>query len=398
MLNGCFWAGFCVYIAFLVVFLSSVGYDNGTIGIIIALTAVGRIIASPIFGYLSDFYIASKRIVIICFATAIPFGFVLMNFHNIVWVTFLSVFIVSTSIAVSPTLIDSWTIGLRQTKPYISYSLVRGVGSFTYAVVAVIAGVLFETFSIELMFPMLAFFMLCCITIALFIEEVPPHSKKEIAQNKAVEDDGISNAGFIPTTISLLKRRNFAHLTFCATIMSVGVCLTRIYFPVFITAVGGTSTDFGLGLFIMAVAEVPVMFAFNRFLSRYNMPLLLLISYALTVLRGAFMLTVFPLPFVLAIQVVFGLSTGLYMPSTIEYVNNIVPQRIRATAICAFYVIAEGSGTLIGSTIGGFVADGFGVFASFRFAFAVSLLATLLFLPAVFTKRKGGENNEPSNA
>lgn len=151
VLQGSYWASFCVLYAFATVFLLSRGFESSMIGVIIAVGNILGVILQPVVASIADrsekislhkltAFLSVIMIVLIAFLYMIP------NILLAVAVLFL---LTDTFLQVIQPLINSVSVYYVNQGVSVDFGAARGIGSLSYAAASYILGIAVERFGIE---------------------------------------------------------------------------------------------------------------------------------------------------------------------------------------------------------------------------------------------------------
>jgi MFS family permease len=329
-------------------------------------------IAQPIFGYLTDNYISEKKLFIICSILTIPTLFLLQASIATFWALIATTFLLGIFLRQFVSVIDSWTVKIRTTNSDINYGLTRGMGSLSFAISALVFGKIFEIYSLEYIFISCAGFVVVSIIVALSID------KSNIKKNTE------KKAGFK----IILKNPRYKLLLISGFLCTFSLSIAITYFPLLLESKGGTSGDLGISLFITALSEVPVMLLLNRFANRIKIDKLLLIALLFYIFRVGSMLLAPNLTILIAVQSIQSLSFGLYYPTAIIYIYEIIDSRFISTAIMTFSSFTMAISAIIASSIGGLMIDSFGIYSIYVLGTATAIIAFIIFIVGQYTINK----------
>jgi PPP family 3-phenylpropionic acid transporter len=137
-----------------------------------------------------------------------------------------------------------------------------------------------------------------------------------------------------------------------------------------------------------AISEVPVMLLLNRFANRIKLDKLLLIAFIFYAFRVSSMLLASNVIMLIIVQVIQSLSFGLYYPTVIKYIYEIIDTRFISTAIMTFSSFTMAISSIIASSIGGYMIDTFGIYSIYALSTVISILAIIIFLLGQYTINK----------
>ena len=389
-----FWSGFGLLFAFLPAYYEEIGFSSIEVGLVMALVSAANIAGQPILGTIADRIGSAGRVLSVSIVASIILALVMYATPvNVLVVAVLSS-IVSFTAQTLPPIIDGWTMTIKRRRPEIDYGITRAMGSVGFSVTVALAGRAFDRWTIALMFPGAAAMFAGAIVFVLWgrrYETALPVAEESTGGPGGNPEDpprvgaadgrgrrGSVRAFFAPQTVALLV---IGLLTFTA------FRPVQVFLPGYIRLLGGTNRHIGYGLAVMAVSEVPVMILFSRLLKRVrdiDIVMVALVFFFLRILVHVFA----PGPgFVIAVQVLQGLSFGLYLPASVHLLDRLAPAGTSTFAQTAGSVATFGLGSVFGSAVGGYLVDGFGMVG--MYAIMSVLMAVTAVAYAVLFLRPG---------
>ena len=375
ILQGSYWASFCVIYAFATVFLLSRGFESSMIGVIIAAGNILGVILQPVVASIAD---RSEKISLhkltamlsVIMIVMIAFLYMIPNILLAVAVLFL---LTDTFLQVIQPLINSVSVYYVNQGVSVDFGAARGIGSLSYASASYILGIAVEKFGTK---SILMTGMLVVLIMLVTVLSMPVLSSSAALKSKQIQPKQ-SDVGLLEFAS---KYKNFmltlAGVTFLFTFHN----MNNAYLIKVIENVGGTSADMGRMLSIAAVTELPVMFLFSRISKHFKSSTLLMVSSAFFAIRAAgFMLAGNMMVMYLAAMLQIG-SFALYIPSSVYYVNETMldQDKFKGQAVMT---ATNTLGGVFGSLFGGFLIDHAGVGAMNTVCFAMAAAgAVLVFL------------------
>lgn len=173
-------------------------------------------------------------------------------------------------------------------------------------------------------------------------------------------------------------------------LMALSMALTDTYLFLHLESLGAPPILMGLALFFTCVAEVPVFFhekKIKEFLGLDRSMLLILVAYVFRQL-GYASLKSFGSPwFVLPLQLLHGITFGLYWSVGVEFSRLLAPEDLRA-AVMGFFSGMNSLGAFLGAICGGRVYDRVGGGGLFFIAAVGNTILSIVFaLKMTFGKR-----------
>jgi len=154
--------------------------------------------------------------------------------------------------------------------------------------------------------------------------------------------------------------------------------------------VGGGSAEMGVCSFIAAVVELPPMFLFMRLLKKVRCSTLLKLSCAMFSVKMLLCFLAPNVPLLYAAQVVQMLAFGLYIPASVQYVNEVVApeDRVKGQALVTSTTTLS---AIAASFLSGIMLDKLGVSATMLVSAIVSAVGVLVVIPAAANTKLPGE-------
>ena len=375
ILQGSYWASFCVIYAFATVFLLSRGFESSMIGVIIAAGNILGVILQPMVASIADrsekislhkltAMLSVIMILLLVLLYFVPNGLLAVAVLFLLTDTFLQV--------IQP-LINSVSVYYVNQGVSVDFGAARGIGSLSYAAASYILGIVVEKFGTR---SILMAGILVALVLLVTVLSMPVLSSSAASRPKEKEPEQ-NDAGLI---VFAGRYKNFMLTLAGITLLFTFHNMNNAYLIKVIENVGGTSADMGRMLSIAAVTELPVMFLFSRISKHFKSSTLLMVSSAFFAIRAAgFMLAGNVMTMYLAAMLQIG-SFALYIPSSVYYVNETMldQDKFKGQAVMT---ATNTLGGVFGSLFGGFLIDNAGVGAMNTVCFAMAAAgAVLVFL------------------
>ncbi len=150
-------------------------------------------------------------------------------------------------------------------------------------------------------------------------------------------------------------------------------------FGIYLTELGGSAGLVGVASGLSAVSELPIMFFGGWLLARLGARRMLTISLMFYVIRF-WLYSFVPQPYwVLPVQLLHGLTFGMYLMSSVTLMHQMLGKQYAATAQ-GLLSSTFAFGQITGSLVGGVLLDRYGVFVIFRISAIVMTLALTVLL------------------
>lgn len=368
ILQGLYWSTICIMYAFLVPLYRHYGYNEITIGILAMVMSLATVVVQPLWGIVCDRTGKIRSVFLWTVLTSVPLAFgLLLGKHGAVWMG-IAVFLLSSSFFSMGTVLDSWIVKMINQGKNVRYSLTRGIGSLSYAVMAVVFGRFLDAAGMEVIPPTFAVMALILLTVAFFTGA----PEREAHQ-------GQTGNPFAAIGV-LVGNRRFFLLMIAVMLLYVGNGAVMVFMPVRMESLGGTNATLGFAMTLMALCEVPAMLLHHRFIKYVKNETLLAIAMFFFVVKGI-ATALAPSTAVLSlIQVLQFASFGLYLPSIIQHINRMVEEKNLVTALLLFSSATYGLGMMLGGFVGGVLADAVGIQMMMLLLTGVTLAGFLMFM------------------
>ena len=360
ILQGAYWASFCIIYSFATVFLLDRGFRNSQIGVIIAAGNILGVIFQPVFASVVD---RSKTVTLHKLTAILTAVMVVLLLLYGLPNQFLAVALTDTLLQVIQPLINSVSVYYVNQGVNVDFGAARGIGSLSYALASYLLGGLVENYGCSMiLFAGILMVLVICITVfSMPIIKDAVFSDKEQETKSKINADRGQSVQEKESLLSFVGRYKYFMLTLAGvTLVFSFHNMNNSYMIQIITNVGGTSADLGRLLAIAAITEIPVMFLFSRIVKHVKSSALLVVSSVFFILKafGYFAAENIALMTIAAVMQMG--SFAIYIPASVYYVNEVMEERDKFKG----QALMTGTNTLggvIGSLLGGFLIDQAGV-------------------------------------
>lgn len=375
ILQGAYWASFCVIYAFATVFLLSRGFESSMIGVIIAVGNILGVVLQPMVASIADrsekislhkltAILSVVMILLLVLLYFVPNGLIAVAVLFLLTDTFLQV--------IQP-LVNSVSVYYVNQGVSVDFGAARGIGSLSYAAASYVLGIAVEKFGTR---SILVAGILVALILLVTVLSMPVLSSSAASRPQKKQPEQ-NDAGLL---VFAGRYKNFMLTLAGITLLFTFHNMNNAYLIKVIENVGGTSADMGRMLSIAAVTELPVMFLFSRISKHFKSSTLLMVSGVFFAIRAAgFMLAGNVMIMYLVAMLQIG-SFALYIPSSVYYVNETMldQDKFKGQAVMT---ATNTLGGVFGSLFGGFLIDNAGVGAMNTVCFGMAAAgAVLVFL------------------
>ncbi len=422
-----FWSTWAVYGAYLVYYLGDIGYSNMRIGTLMSLRTFMGLIGPPLIGYISD-RIESRKIVFMISMTLLGITVAPFPYYSDFWVA-VSIAMIGILWEPQQSVLDSWIIETSE-ETALNYGFMRAWGSIGFAITVTVFGQIIDYFGWKVHFFGYGVIALTAVLIAFNIEDnsyqkssrkkvaeedEAEEKEKEKANNKALYIDDIieeekssstnksdkdfkkqvekeiplegKNSSGNKNILRLFKNKGYLFILFITVLIFIPAMMVFVYLAPAIKAVGGDSRDLGYTLFFNALSEAPIFFTAKYFLQRFKTKPLLLFA-ALFYLIRIVIVALAPSPsYFILFGLLQSLSYGVFLVTVRYYVKLVAPDGLKTTAQSIALMAGFGAGGIIGSLLGGYLIDNFGMNIMLLVCSALSLTAVLTIFISIVVDR-----------
>ena len=376
-----YWSAYAAFAGFQTALLLERGFSSGDAGVFAALRCLAGIVSQPLIGGWADRHpkVPLKYVLVACLSIALGFTALFYFTSPGFWGTAAIIFLLGAFELNSYPLLNSMAMQFVAAGVDVNYSLSRGLGSLAYAISCVLLGRMSASLGVENVLLVNIGFLLALMAAALLFPTAPAITA------------GYKAEGESPHSVLYILKSNppfalmMAAVFFCMTAM---MPVENFMFNI-VEGNGGDETHLGVALFIMGAAELPAALIFTKLKPRMRVQSMMVLAIFFVMLKSASML-IPVLSVVLLVQLLQMFGYGLFLPSSVYYVNENVPvvDRVRGQAI--MMMSSTGLGGVFGNVIAGRVIDFGGVHALIVFCVCCGAVGTLLALAALmWTKRRG---------
>lgn len=394
LLQFFFWSTWAIYGSYLVYYLTDLGYSNMRIGALMSLRTFTGLIGPPIIGYLCD-KIENRKWIFILAMFLMSIFITPFVFHGELMLA-LAIGVVGFLWEPQQSVLDSWIL---ETSSYTAenYGFIRAWGSLGFASVVVVFGQIIEKFGWRIHFFSYGIISAVAIIIAFKIKDNSYHKLDETEKNIEIKSSKVENKKPNITAgdkniMRLFKNSNYVFILFITILIFIPSQMVFIYLAPIIKAVGGNSADLGYVYFFNALSEAPIFFAAKYFLEKYKINSLLLFSAFFYLLRFIIAAAADSPVYFLFFGMLQSLSFGVFLVAVRYYIKLTAPAALKTTAQSIALMSAFGIAGIIGSLLGGYLIDNFGIPLMFKVVIVLSSAAVLVLLYTVKKNDKALEN------
>ncbi|MDF2903378.1 MAG: YwbF, partial [Bacillus sp. (in: firmicutes)] len=152
----------------------------------------------------------------------------------------------------------------------------------------------------------------------------------------------------------------------------------NVYFGLFVEHSGGSYTGIGIAFLIAVLSEIPFMRAAGGWIHKLGLLPLATIAGIISLMRWLFYFSEPSLSVVYISAFLQGASVGLFIPVGLQYIRDITPSHITATAITIYSAIGNGLGNWFSTFFGGMIYDSYDIYTVYLFFSVMAFVGVLL--------------------
>ena len=351
---------------FFPLWLSSKGFTERYIAIILAASVLTKLLANPFFAGLGDKYGNRKIPMLYLSFISIIILFSLNIFNSLYLITFLAI----TSWALfAPLMPLTESLTTTAIKKYnFDYGNTRLWGSVSFIIVAFFGGLIIEQYGLKYV-PILmtigALFLFLSIVIMPTIPSLPARKKF--------------------STYALLKNRNFfPFLLACGAIQSshgIYYGFSTIYWK----SIGLSETIIGALWAEGVVFEIILLAYFYKFKNYTSPKIFIIIAGVMAIIRWTLMAYADTILFIALIQILHAFTFGLTHLAAINFISEVMPVRSQAKSQALYSAISMGAFLAVSISVSG---DIYRLFYDKSFLFSSFLALSGVIISLIFIKTK----------
>ncbi|MDD6075017.1 MAG: MFS transporter, partial [Clostridium sp.] len=139
-----YYAAYCVFSSYTVLFLTERSYSATVCGIITSLTFLANLLMEPVGGYITDTFLPTRRYLLACIGAVSLLSVFCTKFMDQPWLMLPGMVLAAGITYPFSQLMDAWVNISKEKQPDLVYSRIRAGGSIGFAVMSVLGGYYFK--------------------------------------------------------------------------------------------------------------------------------------------------------------------------------------------------------------------------------------------------------------
>lgn len=375
LVQSAYWMTACAILAYQVVYLQALSFNNFQTGIIIASGEVlGALFGPTIATYLDGhpkFPTSRMNTPLILLLILIHGVLMLIGRNNLLTGAMVAVvygLFLSTNSVNMRYCGDSAVAGLS-----LDYGFARGMGSLAYVIPCTLIGIIFEKISARYL-PLIAILLLILQMAANFY--AGRFFKGQHSVNLHRKEAGDPLFAFIRSDPT------FARLLIGNALLFFGTSTYETFMINVVNNVGGSTSTMGVLSAFGAAMELPAMFLLTRLRKKWRVSTLLTFAFTAFSVKSLLFAIVNTVPGLFAAMALTGLGYALYAAAIVVYVEDVIPLKNQAKGQSLIYTM-EMLGAIANGLIAGRLYDVTSVKTTLLVGSAVSVIGTVLSISGI---------------
>ena len=324
-------------------YLSEIGMSDAQIGLISSLPAIAGLAAQPIWGTLSD-RVRYKRTILIVGSGMAGLAMFITGFLSDFLPVLIGMIVITVSlIAITPT---ANSIAMEYSPTLLGP--LRMSGTIGYQIGAVLLGFILTT-SLRGLMQIMGLIVLLCSVIAWFQPQVKGH---QFGREKV-------------SYIAVFKDKKILFLLLTLLICTSTTQYYNTFFVKMLGDFGFSNATTGIITFVSIFLEIPFLFFSHKIYKKATLWTWLLVGMAINAVRFTCLGFVESLPMILLVNLPTVSVMGCFEFFPALYLNDAVNEKLKGSAQSALNLSFAGGAKLLGSLLGGFLGDTYGLQTGF---------------------------------
>jgi len=331
------------FIPFFVLLLRDRGFHADEIGLILAVSALAGVAATPVWSHVADTRMGTVRTLQLTSLVTAGVALGLMLTGSSLWATIAVVAALGIVSGPGTALGDVIALGHLGPERMTEYGEVRLWASLGWAIAVLAFGAWFERAGLGPVLPVYAIGTLVYVAATVpFPVTRPGHAHERVSRLGSVGEVFRSEPRLLPFLLGLL-------------LVSTATWGAWSFVPLRIAARGGGPFLVGLAACVAAIVEIPFFRASGWLGEHVGLRRLYLSGCAVyVVMLVAWSLVAAP-AVVAAIKMIGGAGFGLTYAALVVITGRLVPERLRNTGQALMQISTVGIGPVVGAAVGGLV-------------------------------------------
>lgn len=352
--NGIFWFAWA-FGCYQTVYLQNIGFSASSMGIVNALSSAVGIASVAFWGMASDRVGSLRKILITVLGCGAIFYAMIPLVPKEAHLLLMCVIPAINFFRGSMSTYAENILVRNCNELRLNYGALRSIGSILFTIGSLIIASWLPKLGVQHTFWITGIFMLIPIVLTFFARE--PQGKM-VKKKSNGENDETKRAGL--DLSELFKNRAYVAFLVFGFIFYIAVACEGNFLPYYMESIGVDSQKYGIILAYRALLEVPFLVLMVKLRRKFQLKVLVLGAVILFSLESlGFGLFANSLTTMIIFCTFFGLGNGLFIGSSLNYVYELAPSHLKASAQAFFTSISSVAG-ILGNLVGGLIFDTIG--------------------------------------
>lgn len=258
-------------------------------------------------------------------------------------------------------ILDSSALEIAKTHQS-NYGSLRLWGTVGWSISAVLVGILIENFDIRWFFYSYILFIALTYLISLTRSIHMPRLKSSVSQG-----------------LNQLLRPYFFLFLLSILLAAITFGGFNSFLSIYLDGINASEGLIGLAWTLASLSEIPIYYASSRLIKKVYAGGLLKISFLAFALRWLLLSFISNPLLALLSQLLHGISFASFLVGGITYISELAPEGLNTTAQSVFTGVSYGLAAIIGSLLGGYFYDTWGMPAMFRSFSLIAICGLFIF-------------------
>lgn len=368
-LQAYYWFINVAAMVFMILFLRNRGFSDVAIGILQMIKYLMSVVSQMVISDLVDRHrdrITLKQVIcIMCFIGFVSTVILIMFHLGFIGTAICFAFFGGTINGVYP-YINAMAASFEEAGRNLAYNFARGIGALTWALGSIIISLLVNALGIESILWIQAFMLSALFAGTLAMDSLPkPRRKKD---NRS----GAHNYWEL-----FVKFPHYTLFLISSVFLFVATNLQTAYMADVVALLGGGNTQLGYIEFLIAIYEVIASFLFVRVNKRFKIETILKLCPVFALMQSISIQFAPNLVSLAILNAFYIFGVGIFWTTSVKYVMKSIPSADWTKGQALANVASVGIGGIIGSLLGGYIIEHYGVYKMLMlcsFSVAISIL------------------------
>ena len=355
-------AGIGTFFSFVALYLASIGFTGGQIGLLMALIPLIGFLVQPLWGILCDVTGIHKQVLVLsCFGLAAD----MIGFASTEEFVPLIIFTIFHAIMRAPIHMIITALALEhleQNNSKDTFGSLRLWGSIGFAIAVFGIGAVLVEDAIWWIIPIYAVSNIAAGLVALTIPKAE------------VRGEVLWQEGFA----LLFRERVLTSFLFGIFLVGITLGIVNNYLAVYIAEIKGAGWVIGAALAISALTEVPLMARVPVFIRRWGLRLILVVGVSVLPIRWILYAIIDEPLLVLPTQVLHSIAMTSLLVIGVLYVDRLLEKKWRASGQALYSAALHGIGSSLGLYTAGLIYQHSGIDLVWLMSAVVATAGTLV--------------------